>query len=129
VTLTNAGVKGVNAPVTVGGFTFFGSNTPIPPSTNACNANLGTARSYQIAFLTGEVSVNILQGGGLPPSPVAGLVNVDIGGATATVPFIIGGSSPGCIGADCSSSIGAQKANIPIKQTRSRAYWYRDIDK
>jgi type IV pilus assembly protein PilY1 len=129
VTLTNAGEKGVNAPVTVGGFTFFGSNTPIPPSTNACNANLGTARSYQIAFLTGEVSVNILQGGGLPPSPVAGLVNVDIGGATATVPFIIGGSSPGCIGADCSSSIGAQKANIPIKQTRSRAYWYRDIDK
>ena len=129
VTLANSGEKGVNAPVTVGGFTFFGTNTPIPPATNACNANLGTARSYQIAFLTGEVSVNVLQGGGLPPSPVAGLVNVNIGDTTATVPFIIGGSSPGCIGADCSSSIGAQKANIPIKQTRSRAYWYRDVDK
>ncbi len=129
ISLANTGEKGVNAPVTVGGFTFFGTNAPVAPATNACNANLGTARSYQVGFLTGEVSVNTLQGGGLPPSPVAGLVNVDVGGTTATVPFIIGGSSPGCIGADCSSSIGAQKANIPIKQTRSRAYWYREIDK
>ncbi len=129
VTLLNAGEKGVNAPTTVGGFTFFGTNTPTPPSPNACNANLGTARSYEIGFLTGSVAFNTLQGGGLPPSPVAGLVNVNVGGQTVTVPFIIGGSSPGCIGADCQSSIGAQKANIPIKQTRSRAYWYRERDK
>ena len=129
VTLTNAGEKGVNAPVTVGGFTFFGTNAPTAPAPNACNANLGTARSYQVGFLTGSVAFNILQGGGLPPSPVAGLVNVDVDGkTTVTVPFIIGGSSPGCIGADCQSSIGAQKANIPIKQTRSRAYWYRERD-
>lgn len=127
--VAESGEKGVNAPVTVGGFTFFGTNTPIAPAANACNANLGTARSYEIGFLTGQVAYNALQGGGLPPSPVAGLVNVKVGDTTATVPFIIGGSSPGCIGADCSSSIGAQKANIPIKQTRSRAYWYREVDK
>jgi type IV pilus assembly protein PilY1 len=129
VTLTNAGEKGVNAPITVGGFTFFGTNTPVKPAANACDANLGTARSYQIGFLTGSVAFNLLQGGGLPPSPVAGLVNVQVNGETITVPFIIGGSSPGCIGADCQSSIGAQKANIPIKQTRARAYWYREVDK
>jgi type IV pilus assembly protein PilY1 len=127
--VTENGEKGVNAPVTVGGFTFFGTNTPIVPAANACNANLGTARSYQVGFLTGSVAYNTLQGGGLPPSPVAGLVNVNVDGTTATVPFIIGGSSPGCIGADCSSSIGAQKANIPIKQTRTRAYWYREVDR
>ena len=75
------------------------------------------------------MAFNILLGGGLPPSPVAGLVNVNVGQQTVTVPFVIGGSSPGCIGADCQSSIGAQKASIPIKQTRSRAYWYRDTDK
>jgi type IV pilus assembly protein PilY1 len=129
VSLVNAGEKGVNAPITVGGFTFFGTNTPTAPSPNACNASLGTARSYQIGFLTGSVAYNLLQGGGLPPSPVAGLVNVNTANGTVTVPFIIGGSSPGCIGADCQSSIGAQKANIPIKQTRARAYWYRDVDK
>ena len=129
ITLTNTGEKGVNAPVTVGGYTFFGTNTPTAPAPNACNANLGTARSYEVGFLTGSVAFNILQGGGLPPSPVAGLVNVNVGQQTVTVPFIIGGSSPGCIGADCQSSIGAQKANIPIKQTRSRAYWYRETDK
>lgn len=129
VTLVNAGEKGVNAPVTVGGYTYFGTNTPTAPAPNACNANLGTARSYQIGFLTGTVAYNVLQGGGLPPSPVGGLVNVDVAGQQVTVPFLIGGSSPGCIGADCQSSIGAQKANIPIKQTRSRAYWYREVDK
>ncbi len=129
VTLREPGEKGVNAPVTVGGFTFFGTNTPTAPAPNACNANLGTARSYEVGFLTGTVAFNTLQGGGLPPSPVAGLVNVNVGNQTVTVPFIIGGSSPGCIGADCQSSIGAQKANIPINQTRSRAYWYRDRDK
>src|SRR6266571_2058788 len=128
--VSHPGEKGVNAPTTVGGFTFFGTNAPDAPSKNSCNANLGTARSYQIGFLTGAVTINTLQGGGLPPSPVAGLVNVDVGGGeTATVPFIIGGSSPGCIGADCKSSLGAQKANIPIKQTRTRAYWYRETDK
>ncbi len=127
---SHPGEKGVNAPTTVGGFTFFGTNAPDEPSKNSCNANLGTARSYQIGFLTGAVTINTLQGGGLPPSPVAGLVNVDVrGGETATVPFIIGGASPGCIGADCKSSLGAQKANIPIKQTRTRAYWYRETDK
>jgi type IV pilus assembly protein PilY1 len=129
VTLVNSGEKGVNAPTTVGGFTFFGTNTPTAPSPNSCNANLGAARSYQVGFLTGTVVYNLLQGGGLPPSPVTGLVNVTVGGQTVTVPFIIGGSSAGCSGADCQSSIGAQKANIPIKQTRTRAYWYRETDK
>jgi len=129
VTLVNSGEKGVNAPTTVGGFTFFGTNTPTPPSGNSCNANLGAARSYQIGFLTGTVVYNLLQGGGLPPSPVTGLVNVTVNGETVTVPFIIGGSSQGCSGADCQSSIGAQKANIPIKPTRNRAYWYREVDK
>ena len=129
VTLVNSGEKGVNAPTTVGGFTFFGTNAPTAPSKNSCNANLGTARSYQVGFLTGTVVSNLLQGGGLPPSPVTGLVNVTVNGETVTVPFIIGGSSQGCSGADCQSSIGAQKANIPIKQTRTRAYWYRETDK
>ena len=127
--VSHPGEKGVNAPTTVGGFTFFGTNTPTAPSPNSCNANLGAARSYQIGFLTGKVVINLLQGGGLPPSPVAGLVNVTVNGETVTVPFIIGGSSEGCIGADCQSSIGAQKAHIPIKQTRTRAYWYRETDK
>src|SRR5206468_12566598 len=50
--VSHLGEKGVNAPTTVGGFTFFGTNAPDAPSKNSCNANLGTARSYQIGFLT-----------------------------------------------------------------------------
>ena len=129
ITLVNPGEKGVNAPTTVGGFTYFGTNQPIAPAPNTCNANLGVARAYQVGFLTGTFVSNILQGGGLPPSPVAGLVNVSIGGQKVTVPFIIGGTGANCSGADCQSSIGAQKASIPIQQTRQRAYWYRNTDR
>ena len=50
---TNAGEKAVNAPTTVGGFTYIGTSTPPTPTSLSCN-NLGTARGYQFKFLTGS---------------------------------------------------------------------------
>ena len=47
LTFPNAGEKAVNAPTTIGGFTFIGTSTPPTSTTLACN-NLGTARGYQI---------------------------------------------------------------------------------
>ena len=91
------GEKVVNAPLTIGGVVYFGTNRPVTQA--ACKAALGEARSYALSFLDGtgtrtpggvgtgdDAYSRVLTGGGLPPSPVAGLV--DIGGTI--VPVCIG---------------------------------------
>jgi Tfp pilus assembly protein, tip-associated adhesin PilY1 len=131
IKLGNTGEKGVNAPATVGGFTFFGTNQPIVPPTNSCDPNLGTARGYRVNFLTGEAKNVVFDGGGLPPSPVTGLVEVTISGEQRVVPFIIGGGNPDttCKGPDCVSALGGGKPDIPIKGIRHRTHWYQERDK
>ena len=121
------GEKGVNAPTTVGGLVYFGTNQPSAPSANSCRANLGIARSYAVNFLDGLSTQNVLDGGGLAPSPVFGMVTLTIAGKSTKLPFLIGAGG-GASGADSRSSIGAQRPNIPIKAPRKRTYWYRDID-
>lgn len=126
------GEKVVNAPTTVGGRTFFGTNMPITPDPTLCLANLGLARGYSFDIITGAVSVVEFAGGGLPPSPVSGLVAIDIGdGQTVTIPFLIGGGNPDptCTGPDCKSALGGLKPPIPIVPTRTRTYWYREHDR
>jgi type IV pilus assembly protein PilY1 len=124
------GEKVVNAPTTVGGRTFFGTNTPIPPSATVCAPDLGVARGYSFDVVTGESTFVVFRGGGLPPSPVTGLVTVDVGGVPTLVPFLIGGGSPvPCVGPDCDSSLGGGKPPIPITPIRTRTYWYREHDK
>lgn len=118
------GEKAVNAPTTTGGFTFFGTNTPITaPDPSVCQPVLGTARGYRIDFLTGESKFVVFDGGGLPPSPVAGTVVID----GQTVPFLIGGGNPDGTNPDDLSPVGGQEPPIPITPVRSRIYWYRDI--
>jgi type IV pilus assembly protein PilY1 len=95
--LNASGEKVVNAPLTVGGVVYFGTNRPI--TQGACKAALGEARSYAMRFFDGSGTREpggaasgddayslVLNGGGLPPSPIAGLV--DIGGLI--VPVCIG---------------------------------------
>lgn len=127
VTLSGAGEKGVNAPTTVGGGVYFGTNQPIVPSTTTCQANLGSARSYAVNFLTGSSTSRLLDGGGLAPSPVFGIVSVNVNGKERQLPFLIGGG--GGSGADGKSGLGAQKPIIPLKATRKRTYWYRETDR
>jgi type IV pilus assembly protein PilY1 len=128
-TSVSRGEKVVNAPITVGGRTFFGTSTPIAPDPTVCSPNLGNARGYSIDVVTGESKFVQFAGGGLPPSPVTGLVTVDIGGVPTLVPFLIGGGKPDCTGPDCTSSLGAGKPPIPIVPVRTRSYWYREHDK
>jgi type IV pilus assembly protein PilY1 len=120
------GEKGVNAPVTVGGLVHFGTNQPTAPSANSCKANLGTARSYAINFLTGTSTQTVFDGGGLPPSPVFGQVTFTINGKKRQLPFLIGAG--GGTGADAKSSIGVGTPTIPIVTTKKRTYWYRNTD-
>lgn len=126
--VSSLGEKGVNAPTTVGGVVYFGTNQPSAPSANTCSANLGLARSYQINFVSGGTNIKLLDGGGLAPSPVFGFVTLTVDGKAKQLPFVIGAGG-GDSGADSRSSIGAQKPKIPIKTTRRKTYWYRDIDR
>jgi type IV pilus assembly protein PilY1 len=122
------GEKVVNAPLTVAGITYFGTNTPKQASAQ-CTPNLGTARGYQVSYLNGTARGDLngdgvidgndvhtdFTGGGLPPSPVTGVVKID----NKFVRFMIGG---GC-GAEGSAIEGCKVEAFP-SSTRTRVYWY-----
>lgn len=124
-----AGEKVVNAPLTVAGYTYYGTNQP--SASDSCTANLGIAKGYMLNSQTGEINHQVYDGGGLPPSPVAGVVNVTVTGETTPtqVPFCIGcGGNPDCTGADCKSAVGGGKPPIDVPTSRSRTYWYLEVD-
>lgn len=112
IDLPNDGEKGVNAPVTVAGKTYFGTNYPDVPKASSCTADLGIARAYTLDFNTGKLEHTVFVGGGLPPSPVTGLVNI----GEETLPFIIGGSGP--------TTFDPSIPKIELSNNRKRAYWY-----
>jgi type IV pilus assembly protein PilY1 len=126
------GEKAVNAPLTVAGYTYFGTNTPFDPKKNPdmCYPNLGIARGYAINFLTGAgLNSNgyiTFDGGGLPPSPVFGLVEVTPNTGVYTPVLIGGGNQTGPAGGNNSSALGANKVNPPNTGKRKRTYWFTE---
>jgi type IV pilus assembly protein PilY1 len=134
-TFTNSGEKGVNAPTSIAGSTFFGTSEPPTVGQAGQCRNLGTARSYQInTFTGGSPNVTTFDGGGLPPSPVAGLVdftttNADGSTTTQTFAFCIGCGITNDQGGDSKSSIGGGNPFSSTSQKRYRTYWYREHDK
>ena len=123
VAMSTAGEKIINAPVTVGGITYFSTNKPTPASSGACTANLGQAKVYSAPLFCRAAISNVLTGGGLAPSPVTGVVTVsytNLAGQAATkqVPFIIG--APNSKG----SGIEGSKVTPTVTPTRKRRYWY-----
>lgn len=121
-----SGEKVVNAATTIAGVTYFGTNQPIPPSDSQCVGNLGIARGYQIATFTGEGSATPTKfnGGGLPPSPVGGLVNIMVNGKNQLTPFLIGGGGPGSV----PSPLAPANPLLNVKRKRTRTYWYNERD-
>jgi len=128
-----AGEKVVNAPLTVGGITFFGTNRPMTATEIAnlaiCTPALGVSRGYAVNFLNGTAAYNRVTnpeskgnlyadfiGGGLPPSPVSGVVNIN----GKLVRFVIGGGGTGEEG----SSIEGSKMQASPDSRRTRAFWY-----
>jgi type IV pilus assembly protein PilY1 len=128
---TSNGEKAVNAPLTVAGYTYFGTNTPDASSnTFVCKGNLGLARGYAINFLTGA-GLNgqgyvPFDGGGLPPSPVFGLVEVTANSGVYTPVLIGGGNQTGPGGGNNSSALGANKVTPPNTGKRKRTYWFTE---
>jgi len=127
------GEQTVTSSVIFGGLVFFSTNRPIPATPGVCTGNLGEARGYALNLLNAAGAVNtealcggirsgIFTGGGLPPSPVTGVV--PIGGRPVSV--MIGGINRS---GGASSAIGSQRVKPTISQTRSRTYWYTHGDK
>jgi type IV pilus assembly protein PilY1 len=124
-----AGEKVVTGTVSTGGNSYFATNMPIPVSATSCQSNLGLAKTYQVPLFCGQPKTQQLAGGGLPPTPVTGYVEVTYSNpnnpqetGTRTVPFIIGGPNP------VSSGIGASRVPIVVDPTRRRTYWYTNTN-
>lgn len=126
------GEKVVNAPLVTAGVVNFGTYEPASPTSNSCTSLLGIARGYPLdPFPTSCRAPTPVEfaGGGMPPSPVFGVVNIQNDDGTITqVPVVIGAGSGAedCKGADCQSSSGVKRPTINVPTTRTRTYWYRD---
>jgi len=123
------GEKAVNAPLTVGGITFFGTNRPMTAAEvaaqNSCTPDLGVAHGYAINFLTGTAAYSRglytnFVGGGLPPSPVSGVVQITTDNGTETERFVIGSGGTD----DEGSAIEGVKTQASPSSRRTRAFWY-----
>jgi type IV pilus assembly protein PilY1 len=116
----------VTTPTTIGGVTFFSTFQPTDTTTTPTCSNLGTARGYAINFLTGGLApkhterATIFTGGGLPPSPVSGLVNVN----GKLVPFVVGGKPEAGPG----SALEGNTVPINVPSVRRKVYRYNKID-
>ncbi|MCW7539431.1 PilC/PilY family type IV pilus protein [Aquabacterium sp. A7-Y] len=121
-----AGEKVISGATTLAGQTFFNTNKPTPPSPNSCTGSLGVARGYSMPLVCGAPTSSEFAGGGLPPSPVGGIVAVvnSQSGQVERVPFIISGggnTSSGKI-----SPVAGRKLPVPGLEPRKRRYWHTD---
>lgn len=118
------GEKAVNAPLTVAGITNFGTNQALPPNPNACTSNLGVAKIHSMNLFTGARNTSTLDGGGLPPSPVSGVVSVD----GRKVGFCIGCVSPTSQEppvVTCNSALENCYKDMDGPKKSKRTYWYK----
>lgn len=118
------GEKVVNAATSIAGNAYFGTNRPGASASNVCSANLGLAKSYAMPLFCVAPTGAVLAGGGLPPSPVAGLVSipVTVNGITTDrlVPFVIGAPNAR------NSGIEVTRVRPTLDVARQRRYWYQE---
>jgi len=118
------GEKVVNAATSIGGQSYFGTNRPAPASSSyTCAANLGIAKTYAMPLFCVAPTGSTLAGGGLPPSPVSGIVTIASGSTERRVVFVIGAPNPK------NSGIEGSRVNPLIKVPRNRIYWYQETNR
>jgi len=123
------GEKVVTGAASIAGTAYFSTNRPLAPSALSCRANLGEARAYELPLFCGPAASQVLTGGGLPPTPVVGLIRVNAahpaggGSATRVVPFVIGGINPK------RSALEIKRVTPAIDARRRRPYWYLEADR
>lgn len=107
----------VTSAITIFGVVSFSTFQPEPATRASCSSGLGTARAYNISAANGSGSSSKLPAGGLPPSPVAGLVTLDNGALTAF-----------CIGCSSISPLEATQPTVPVGvkpvEPKGRTFWY-----
>lgn len=110
----------VTSAITVFGTVTFSTHKPYGTSEERCSPTLGTATVYNINYKNAAPALGFtlrgseIAGGGLPPSPVAGVVELDDG---TQVPFLIGGNPE-------SALQGGKPPSPPtIVRPKSRVYW------
>lgn len=107
----------VTSAITVFGVVTFSTHTPAVATPGQCS-NLGVAKVYNIDYANADgpdgERFALLAGGGLPPSPVAGMVTLDDG---STVPFIIGANP------DSPLEGSPPISPLSVNQPASRVYW------
>lgn len=109
----------VTSAITVYGVVTFSTHIPVVYTAGQCSS-LGTARVYNINYANAESANGTLlryeqiAGGGLPPSPVAGMVTLDDG---STKPFVIG-SKP-----DSPLQGGGPLGGADTVQPKANVYW------
>jgi len=122
------GEKSVNAPATLRGTTFFGTNKPTPPSVNSCSSNLGEAKGYALNPFRGTFTSAAYDGGGLPPSPTTGIVTILVDGKPIQKEFCVGcggGGGPGLSPEPCNSALEACTPTATVPKNPRRTYWYK----
>jgi type IV pilus assembly protein PilY1 len=113
----------VTSAITIFGTVSFSTHTPDVPQVGVCTSRLGIARVYNISYLnaasqngTPDRSEELPPDTGLPPSPVAGMVDVN------------GTDKAFCIGCGSTSSIEVEEPPLPAgsvpSQPKGRVYWY-----
>ena len=135
LTANGTGEQGVTSSVIVAGMVTFSTNRPLPASAQSCGSVLGEARGYFVNLFNASGSIaapnnascggdrsSIFAGGGLPPSPVIGIVPID-GQPTAVL--------IGAVQRDGTNSSPIKPSTIvpPITQVRTRTYKSINSDK
>jgi type IV pilus assembly protein PilY1 len=123
-----SGEKVVTSSASIAGTAYFSTNRPTPPDGASCRANLGEARAYEVPLFCKSQASQVLTGGGLPPSPVVGMVQVTssvAGGGTVSrvVPFVIGGINPK------KSALEIKKVTPVVPVKRRRPYWFVESER
>jgi len=119
------GEKVVTSSVSAGGYTYFSTNMPTFVAPDTCVANLGTAMSYRIAMFCGASESVEIAGGGLPPSPLMGTVELQVGEQTRQFEFLIGTPiAQGKDGAGVRSGLEIYRPGGKTDPTRRRTYWF-----
>ncbi len=134
IPMNTGGEKVINAPLTVGGFTYFSTNRP--DTAQVCKGNLGTAKVYGAKVFCQGFIAEQRNLGGMPPSAVSGVVTVQyrdpVSGENRTkqVPFVIGGvadpnaAAPNTTGADSGCGLAGCRPKLTVQPTRTRKYWF-----
>jgi type IV pilus assembly protein PilY1 len=115
----------VTSAVALFGEVTFSTHQPVVEGAESCSNSLGTARVYNVSYLNAAPPTGTtdrsqkISGGGLPPSPVAGMVTVPKpDGGQMTVPFIIGAKP------DSPLEVKLKNSSSTSSTNKERIYWY-----